>query len=1479
MADLGFFDDDEGPTPHSGASPTSSAFPSALLTPPITTTATASSSATASASTPTGTVAMSPPISPVSPSPASDAIAQALAKRNAPTIQHPGDRIADPSEPVLDPIAQALAKRNAPIAQHPGDRIVDPSEPTDPIAQALAKRNAPIAQHPGDRIADPNDDPPETTPSPASTSSSSSSSSNSSPSKGSNLHFAPPAPIPSPPLPSNSGGGGGGEALADVVVIPDHYVPLEQIEYLRPADKLRQYATSTVTAHRMYLARSLPYILPKISRQATLNDSLARLFALATDHDSQVRSAAATAVPEMLMAYVATRATPGEGGLAGGLAAVKSTDSLADLAVQAQLSNAMSQPMPALPHSGSAGSVGGTGSTSPLSPLACISLLQQGTPKDMRWNATPLLSSSAAAVDAPAGAAGASHMGSQVLLSPPPSALSVLNPSSPTSSVSTTAVPTFLPMHLLNVTLLPLLVDPVRRIADLTHDHFLRALTMDPAAVRMHFKVHPEARNGALQVAIDGLGRALADWLLRLLSLTPDAAQELVDGAIAAAQAAEEKVRQAVEMQEREKAALKLQVSSAAAASGSMVGSPAGSSIMLAAAGTSAAAVAVASASGAGSSSLSPTTGNGQARNSPKSARFIDHSKNFKVATAGEPNKTVFSLDAMEPPSAKAAASASTPTSGTPAGDSSPLPPTTDVPPSSARLSPQLGGSAPAPDAATLFVHAGQSPVTPAGFNSSYASSTHSLSDDEHANNSSNNINNGGRMSLGSSRGSSTDRLHASAASSYGTAADPHLRSLLFLLTQPAGSAGSGGGGGAGGDTWLTSASGAFGSWSSGLAGHESPPNGFGGAGSNQPPSIQKRVDDMHAALLELVADPIFHPLLSANDRARLLGLIADRFSTHTLHQVRSAAAAAIAACVPLPTHDALERQVYPVMTVLAGDKSYLTRRRAAEACAAVIEQSPAAVQQVAGMALISTVLGDASKNVRDAIYAGLPKIIVAFATGGTDPKIPKRPTSTAAAPVSGPSTTAAPDIVRKGVIELDSGAGVDSDEEDDEDDADEHIDDEPARAALTMDLRTPRAILPGEDDPIFSTPLAVAHLPPRALYPHRVPEELVQSYCLVGMKWKDPDRMARCAYALPGMVATMPSEWWTSRFRSLFMTLARDPLMDLRRPLMAAADVFARVVPRSCVAVDIVPVVQDWLAREEDQTKSQLYAKLPGILAQIEDPADIPIELLRVPMDLLVSNENWHLRRVCARTLPSWLELYLRPGVLTVLESKVPAATTATDATSATSSSAEAGADGKATPKIECDDPMQGVEPSSVSTSQDPAKSPLDRAWAVLAPILMTLLADPVTSVRFSAAASLPDLADQLAPAHRSDLVSRITAMAEADHFHDRMAAATAVALWTPAVVGSSALMAEMGAPLGAVLAGLARDRVLDVRLQISGTFAHPLVATALTDAPELVSGLATPPEHADALVHGLVAAKSTLVADTNPTVRERAASPGLLI
>ncbi|KNE55137.1 hypothetical protein AMAG_01061 [Allomyces macrogynus ATCC 38327] len=342
--------------------------------------------------------------------------------------------------------------------------------------------------------------------------------------------------------------------------------------------------------------------------------------------------------------------------------------------------------------------------------------------------------------------------------------------------------------------------------------------------------------------------------------------------------------------------------------------------------------------------------------------------------------------------------------------------------------------------------------------------------------------------------------------------------------------------------------------------------------------------------------------------RATLAALLpAHRTSAN--HHIRAACAAACAAAAGVSA-TVLATTVLPTLVSLAGDRLYIVRRRVAEAVPPLLEKMPTRQRRSLGRELVDQLLADASKAVRDAMYAGLARVLIALAAGEpegvvddwgypdglamvVDGKGEKRLSESG----STASATTTPPVG--------AASGGETEPESDSDRARDSVVIDDADAELD---ETAVAAVPAVSHPLLAYPTAPA-VPPRAPFPAHVPAHLLQTFCLHKLRWKDPDRVAKCAYTFPALAATMPRAWWRAWFRPLFAQLAADAAV--RAPLVAAVPVLAQVIPPTAVADDLLPALAGWMA----------LTHVPAVLARAPAPTSPEATraaetLIRAPLD-----------------------------------------------------------------------------------------------------------------------------------------------------------------------------------------------------------------------------------------------------------------------
>ncbi|KNE65112.1 hypothetical protein AMAG_10768 [Allomyces macrogynus ATCC 38327] len=691
---------------------------------------------------------------------------------------------------------------------------------------------------------------------------------------------------------------------------------------------------------------------------------------------------------------------------------------------------------------------------------------------------------------------------------------------------------------------------------------------------------------------------------------------------------------------------------------------------------------------------------------------------------------------------------------------------------------------------------------------------------------------------------SDADGDHPPAAPGHTLMADPHVSGLLFLFMQPP-------------------------SIDSGNAGSGSTSALLGTNGPKQPaPSPARRMDDIHAHLLHLVGESLA-PFLSTDDGMAVVDVL-DRFVNTAHAAVRGAAAiAALAAARTVPTSVVASR-VVPMVGKLASDKLYTVRRRVAEQLPAWIECMPARFRTSVGRTVLERLLSDASKAVRDAMYAGLARSMVALASdepvGVVDdydgdvedvvaalgpppaqansaghlgtPGFASQPNSAQNSPrgsmifnpsLSSSSSSAAPSLLPNGASTTADPVtdGHDDPTDDAYDDADTDPPLSPALARL-LDVDLPP-------------------LPPRSPHPDRIPTTLIHAYCLTSLRWKDPDRMAKCAYSLPGLIATMPATWWPAHFKPLFAMLARDPLIDVRRPLMAGIDVIARSIPPRDVTTEILPVLSTWLDRETSASHAALASKLPGILALVARE-QVPQNLAAVPLEYR-AHASWTDRHAVARTLPAWLAAFaLRPRLQAVATGQDPKAV------------------GFATVILGS---TEQLVPRAASEADR-----VEAAWVSLGSVLKQLVRDSVAAVRDAAVRAVAQVLVVLPNAQARQLVAFVQRLASDDSAQARAASAAAVreiATVVPTLVKAEEVdevrARAVRGMVSAVVPTLARDAVVDVRLAVAGVLAAPVFARMVDENEDDEWPAATRDEVAAAVV----AAVRVLRADPARAVRDR--------
>ncbi|KNE59769.1 hypothetical protein AMAG_05232 [Allomyces macrogynus ATCC 38327] len=602
----------------------------------------------------------------------------------------------------------------------------------------------------------------------------------------------------------------------------------------------------------------------------------------------------------------------------------------------------------------------------------------------------------------------------------------------------------------------------------------------------------------------------------------------------------------------------------------------------------------------------------------------------------------------------------------------------------------------------------------------------------------------------------------------------------------------------------------------------------------------RQRLDHVHLAALNLLADPLVHGACAAHDRATLAALLpAHRTSAN--HHIRAACAAACAAAAAVSA-TVLATTVLPTLVSLAGDRLYIVRRRVAEAVPPLLEKMPTRQRRSLGRELVDQLLADASKAVRDAMYAGLARVLIALAAGEPEGVVDDwgYPDGLAMVVEGGSGSekrvSESGSTVSVTAPPVGAASGGETEPESDSDRARDSVVIDDADIELDESASAPPAVT----HPLLAYP-PTPTLPPRALFPAHVPAHLLQTFCLHKLRWKDPDRVAKCAYTFPALAATMPRAWWRAWFRPLFTQLAADAAV--RAPLVAAVPVESQVIPPSAVADDLLPALAGWMA----------LTHVPAVLARTPAPTSPEATraaetLIRVPLDR-ASDAAWGTREAIAKAIPSYLALYALPHVQdrwghvvfrdTPTTAAAPGAvltppaspTPATDAVP-TEAAAELAHDTDNlddTPSSSPPLPTPPAEPAE----RDPSHAAL-RAWTVLAPVLATLLGDRAHAVRTAAANSAAVIATHF-PCARTDILARVAVLADGEG-HAPAAAARVLAG-----------LVDLGDDVDTVevaVGKLARSGVVGVRLAAADAVANleRRHGAFLSGAREVLEGDAVP-------------------------------------
>ncbi|KAJ1501593.1 hypothetical protein HMI55_003311 [Coelomomyces lativittatus] len=144
------------------------------------------------------------------------------------------------------------------------------------------------------------------------------------------------------------------------------------------------------------------------------------------------------------------------------------------------------------------------------------------------------------------------------------------------------------------------------------------------------------------------------------------------------------------------------------------------------------------------------------------------------------------------------------------------------------------------------------------------------------------------------------------------------------------------------------------------------------------------------------------------------------------------------------------------------------------------------------------------------------------------------------------------------------------------------------------------------------------------APFPERIPWTLLQEYCLLSTKWKDSDRLTKCAYTLPSLLVSFP-HLWTTHFRTLYHMLALEPLMKIKKPLMHSLNWIPKVMTWQQAERDMLPIVEHWLTQEPVTHRLVVYGHLASWVDQWElvlpPTSQMYSFLLSIPTHLVLSS------------------------------------------------------------------------------------------------------------------------------------------------------------------------------------------------------------------------------------------------------------------
>ncbi|KAL7754127.1 hypothetical protein RI367_000107 [Sorochytrium milnesiophthora] len=410
---------------------------------------------------------------------------------------------------------------------------------------------------------------------------------------------------------------------------------------------------------------------------------------------------------------------------------------------------------------------------------------------------------------------------------------------------------------------------------------------------------------------------------------------------------------------------------------------------------------------------------------------------------------------------------------------------------------------------------------------------------------------------------------------------------------------------------------------------------------ANKKQAIQRKVEAIRGIMLEIIGDLFRYFRL---EQVKVILSYLEKYATSECINERGKTAEALIIAARLPPNE-LEERALPLIKALANDTIYHVRRAIAQILPMVVPALPYELKVKHMIPLVDSLATDISRTVRDAMYNGIAYCIVAFAQ----------------------DTQATP-----------AASSVASDHGSDNGDAN-------STSAIrdTSDADTIHSFLTFTSEPhsegfldtydSFTTvcnQFARPHnrrdsvlpaIPPRAVLIDRIPPSFLQCFMLSTMRWKEPDRIAKCAYYIPGVIYTLGPDCW-AQLRGLYLTLCGDQNVDVRRPLVKSFHIVAQVLGSDVVNADFRGIIDLWL-QDADEVRVPLLRRIPYVLQYAsQEMRDVYKSL---PVDTLKAEEalgRWRVRKAIATTIHLWWQLYsdsetlsrLSDCLLTVLTDRV---------------------------------------------------------------------------------------------------------------------------------------------------------------------------------------------------------------------------------